>query len=253
MSIGPELLPQNNPELWGGPWYISLVTIFAFLTIIFIVAFAERQIFDRILFSLRTAGTQIELNNLHPFKPHISESGVEEGYKWLANNTEVDATVLAWWDYAGNIEKQSHRNVVITSASRNIRDTIESRHKHSWSWIKYALWYPFESGDKVKEVANFFAAESEMDAIEIAREYNAKYVLVNYPGDVYKFKAMVLAAGKNPDDYIATKVTPQEIENRTFIKRETFGIKMFYGDEVEGFEKVFDNRMMRIYKLRRGK
>jgi asparagine N-glycosylation enzyme membrane subunit Stt3 len=249
MSLGPELLPQNNPELWGGPWYAFPLMIFLFLAIFFVLAVAERRIFDSILYKIRNAGTRIEFNNLRSLKRHISESKVAEGYKWLANNTEGDATILAWWDYAANIQTLSHRNVVIKGASRNIKDTIESIHKHSWSWIKYALWYPFESEKRVKEVANFFVAENELEAMEIAREYNANYVLAQYPWDVYKFKAMVVAAGKNPDDYIASTVSPQEIENRTIIKRDTVGMKMIYGDEVEGFEKVFDNELERIYKF----
>lgn len=173
-----------------------------------------------------------------------------EGYKWLANNTEGDATVLAWWDYADAVEEVSHRKVVIKEASRDIKDTIESMHRHPWSWIKYALWYPFESKEKVRDVATFFSTENELESIEIARKYNADYVAVLYPEDVYKFRAIAFASGKNPEDYVGGDFTTEEIENRTVIKKETVGMKMIYGDEVEGFEKVFDNEGMRIYSLK---
>jgi len=251
MSLNPELMPQNSPDLWGGPWYIFPLMIFIFLCLFFILAFAERRLFDRILYKLRNAGTRIDLNNLRALNWYPRKSNAVESYKWMANNTEGDATVLAWWDYADSIRTLSHRNVVITGASRNIKDTIESIHKHSWSWIKYALWYPFESEKKVRDVAKFFVAENEQEAMELVRECDANYVFVQYPVDVYKFKAMVLAAGKNPDDYyIANKVSPQEIEDRTIMKNDTVGIKMMYGDIVDGFEKVFDNNIAKIYKLK---
>lgn len=131
-----------------------------------------------------------------------------------------------------------------------------------WRENEYELWYPFESEDKVRDVADFFVTENEMESIEIARKYNANYVVVLYPWDVYKFRAIVLASGKNLDDYIAGNFSFEEIENRTVIKKETVGIKMIYGDEVDGFEKVFDNTednvetseifraAIRIYKLK---
>jgi len=138
-----------------------------------------------------------------------------EGYKWLANNTEDNAMVLTWWNHADGVEEVSHRNTMITEVP----------------------------------VANFFILENEAEAIEIARKYNVDYVLVAYPSDVYNFKAITLAAEKNPDDYIPSTFTIEEIERRSVVKKETVGIKMIYGEEIEGFEKVFDNKRMRIYKF----
>ena len=197
-------------------------------------------------------GMWLEFNNLEAVKWHIGGPEAEEGYQWLANNTEDDATVLAWWDYADGIQALSHRKVVIEEASENIKDTIAPYNSpmRPWRKIEYELWYPFESEDKVRDVADFFVTENEMESIEIARKYNANYVVVLYPWDVYKFRAIVLASGKNPDDYIAGNFSFEEIENRTVIKKETVGIKMIYGDKVGGFEKVFDNERMRIYKIK---
>lgn len=69
-------------------------------------------------------GMWLEFNNLEAVKWHIGGPEAEEGYQWLANNTEDDATVLAWWDYADGIQALSHRKVVIEEASENIKDTI---------------------------------------------------------------------------------------------------------------------------------
>ena len=112
------------------------------------------------------------------------------------------------------------------------------------------MWYPCESEDKVRDVANFFIAENSNESMSIARKYGADYALVVYPYDIWKFPAIVLASGKELDDYITGNFTFESIERREVVKKETVGIKMIYGDNVEGFEKVFDNRKMRIYKLK---
>lgn len=248
MSLGPELL--NDPDAWG-PWYYFPIAIFLFLTIFFIMAFVERHLYEGIIQKFRNAGTWIDFNSIPSLKWHIRDQKAVEGYHWLANNTEENVTVLAWWDYADAVEEFSHRKVVIKEASRNIKNTIDGMHKYfPWSWVKYELWYPFESKEKVRDVATFFSTENELESIEIAGKYNADYVVVLYPWDVYKFRAMVFASGKNPEDYVVRgKFTTEEIEKRTVVKKETIGMKMIYGDEVEGFEKVFDNERMRIYTI----
>jgi hypothetical protein len=39
------------------------------------------------------------------------------------------------------------------------------------------------------------------------------------------------------------------VEKRAMIKKETIGMRLIYGDEAEGFEKVFDNERVRIYRI----
>jgi hypothetical protein len=137
------------------------------------------------------------------------------GYQWLATNTEKTALVLTWLNHAARVEALSHRNSLIRAES----------------------------------VAAFFVAENETECVELARSSNAGYVLVAYPSDLYTFRLMALAAGRNPADFIAANLTTEQIGRREVVKRETVGIKMIYGEEIEGFEKVFDNRRIRIYKL----
>jgi len=197
----------------------------------------------------------------------IQDENAYDGFSWLSNNTKEGETVLAWWDYADGIEKIGHREVVIREASREIKETISGMHEYPWSWIEYELWYPFESEDKVRDVANFFITENSNESISIARKYSADYVLVVYPHDIWKFGAIVMGSGNKPRDYVTGNFTSNErwlmeVENRTVIKKETVGIKMIYGDEVDGFEKVFDNTeynvetseifraAIRIYKLK---
>ena len=183
---------MSSPDvgLYGGPWYVFPLAVLLILTVLFLIPFAGRRLYNRVK--------------------------DKEGYKWLANSTDDNAIVLTWWDHANGVEEVSHRNTVIKEAP----------------------------------VANFFIAENEAESVEIAREYNADYVLVAYPFDVYNFKAVALAAGRNPEDYITSNFTIEEIEGRSIIKKETVGLKMIYGEGIEGFEKVFDNKRIRIYELK---
>jgi len=185
----------------------------------------------------------------------INDQELKEGFLWIAENTASDARVLVWWDYADGVVEIGHRDVVIREASREIKWTIAGMHKYPWSWIAYELWYPFESEEKVRDVGRFFIAENSSAAIDIARKYGADYVFVVYPDDVMKFYAIVMATGKQPSEYLGeTEATTREemvkvVEQRAIIKKETIGMRLIYGDKTEGFEKVFDNERVRIYKI----
>ena len=202
------------------------------------------------ILAIAIIGMWLEFCDMQSLKWEIQDENAYEGFSWLSNNTKEGETVLAWWDYADGIEKIGHRKVVIREASRNIKETIAGRQKYPWNWIEYELWYPYESEDKVRDVANFFIAENSNESIRIARKYGADYVLVVYPHDIRKFGAIVMASGKNPDDYVTGNLTIERIERREVVKNETVGMKIIYGNNVEGFEKVFDNERMRIYKLK---
>jgi len=202
------------------------------------------------IMAIALTGMWLDFCDMQSLKWEIQDEKLYEGFSWLSNNTKEGETVLAWWDYADGIEKIGRRKVVIREASRNIKETIAGRQKYPWSWIEYELWYPYESEDKVRDVANFFIAENSNESMRIARKYGVDYALVVYPYDIWKFPCIVLASGNEPDDYITGNFTIESIERREVVKKETVGIKMIYGDNVEGFEKVFDNRKMRIYKLK---
>lgn len=198
------------------------------------------------------AGMWLEFNSMQSLDWFLSDSKAVEGYQWLANNTEEDATVMAWWDYADGIEKMGHRGVVINEASRNIKNTIGGYADSSKPWhkIEYALWYPYESDEKVGDVASFFISENVTSAKEIAQKYGADYVLVT-SDDLYKYWTVVLAAGGNFSDYMRrpTNLSSYNSDIRPYLKKETVLTRMVNGDDIDGFSKAFDNERMRIYKL----
>ena len=183
-----------------------------------------------------------------------NDSKGAEGYLWLANNTEEDATVLAWWDYADGIEEIAGRGVVINEASWRIRNTISGYidPRKPWHKIEYALWYPFEPDDKVRDVADFFVSGSEdaTSAKVIAQKYGADYALVT-SDDLGKYHAVLMAAEVNYYDYmvIPANFSTNNSSERPYPKNQTILTRMVNGDDIEGFSKEFDNGRMKIYKL----
>jgi len=104
------------------------------------------------------AGMWVEFSSLQAYEPSVQNPESLIGYHWLANNTEDNATVLAWWDYADGIKEIGNRKPVINEASENIKQTIAgySTPGKPWRKIEYGLWYPYEPEEKVKDVATFW-------------------------------------------------------------------------------------------------
>lgn len=205
-----------------------------------------------LVFVAALAGMRLEFDSMQSLDWLMSDPKAVEGYQWLANNTERDVAVLAWWDYADGIEKIGHRGVVINEASRKIKNTVAGYEdpRKPWHKIEYALWYPFESDEKVRDVASFFISENATSAKEIARKYGANYVLV-MSDDMGKYFSVVMAAGGNFGDYMRmpTNRSSGISDIRSYLKKETVFTRMVNGDNIDGFSKAFDNGQMRIYKL----
>ena len=173
---------------------------------------------------------------------HVISQNTYDAIQFLGATNATN--VLSWWDYALEI-KIAGKDPVINYASENIK----------WTVARPSVIEEYDSEEKVRDVANFFVYENEEESQEIAIKYNANYIFVHYPWDLWKFSAIVTASGKDPGDYIKVNFTTneewmKEVENRTLAKKDTIGIKMIYGDEVHGFEKVFENDDVRVYHVK---
>lgn len=197
-------------------------------------------------------GMRLEFDSMQSLDWVLKDSKAVEGYQWLANNTENDAVVLAWWDYADGIEMIGHRGVVVREASKGIKNTIAGYADPGKPWhkIEYVLWYPYESDEKIKDVAAFFVSENATSAKEIARKYGADYALV-MSEDLGKYYPVLLAEGGNFSDYVRIPKNPGagKFDIRSNLKKENIYTKMVNGDSIEGFSKEFDNDQVRIYKI----
>lgn len=197
-------------------------------------------------------GMYLEFSSMQSLDWLMKDPKAMEGYQWLGNNTEKNAVVLAWWDYADGIEKIGDRRVVIREASQEIKNTIAGYADATKPWrkIEYALWYPYESDEKVKDVADFFVSENATDARQIAAKYGATYALV-MSDDLGKYYPVLTAAGKHFGDYVRIPKEPMsgKFDIKSNLKNETIYTKMVNGDSIDGFSKEFDNGQMRIYRI----
>ncbi len=197
-------------------------------------------------------GMYMEFSGMQSSDWLLKDPKAVEGYQWLANNSEKNAVVLAWWDYADGIEKIGERGVVIKEASSEIKNTIAGYADATKPWhkIEYALWYPYESDEKVKDVADFFVSENATSSRQIAAKYGATYSLV-MSEDLGKYYPVLMAAGKHFSDYVRIPKDPmaRKFDIESNLKKETVYTKMVNGDSIDGFIKEFDNGQMRIYRI----
>jgi len=205
-----------------------------------------------LVFVAALVGMRLEFDSMQSLDWFMNDPKALEGYRWLANSSEDYATVIAWWDYADGIEEISHRKVVINEASKSIEKTIAGYADSAKPWhkIEYALWYPFESDERVKDVADFFLSENATSAKEIAGKYKATYTLV-MAEDLGKYFPVILASGADINDYIKIPANRSSggFNLSASLKKENIFTRMVNGDNIEGFSKEFDNGAMRIYKL----
>ncbi|OPY53954.1 MAG: hypothetical protein A4E49_01240 [Methanosaeta sp. PtaU1.Bin112] len=197
-------------------------------------------------------GMYMEFSSMQSMDWLLKDPKAVEGYQWLANNTGKNTVVLAWWDYADGIEMIGERGVVIKEASKEIKNTIAGYVDATKPWhkIEYALWYPYESDEKVKDVADFFVSENATSARQIAAKYGATYSLV-MSDDLGKYYPVLMAAGEHFSDYVRIpKDRPSgRFDIKSNLKKDTIYTKMVNGESIDGFSKEFDNGQMRIYRI----
>jgi asparagine N-glycosylation enzyme membrane subunit Stt3 len=78
----------------------------------------------------------LEFSSMQSLDWLLKDTKAVEGYQWLANNTEKNAVVLGWWDYADGIEKIGGRGAVIREASNEIKNTIGGYADETKPWHK---------------------------------------------------------------------------------------------------------------------
>ncbi|CAB4053934.1 STT3 [Lepeophtheirus salmonis] len=104
-----------------------------------------------------------------------------EAYYWLWHNTDIDATVMSWWDYGYQIAGLANRTTLVDN--------------NTWNNSHIAL-------------VGKAMSSNESDAYKIMTELNVDYVLVIFGGvigyagdDINKFLWMVrIAEGEHPND-----------------------------------------------------
>ncbi|MCZ7380945.1 MAG: hypothetical protein O8C64_05150 [Candidatus Methanoperedens sp.] len=146
--------------------------------------------------------------------------------------------VLAWWDFELEI-KAAGKEPVISYASEAIKLTIAR---------PASLYDKFEPDEKVADVSRFFATDSEDVAKSIAAKYGADLVYISRQRMNDLIGVMVFTA--NPD----FNAQNQDIKTPAYFEKtikSTMGYRFNSGAEFKYFDKIFENKDVIIYQLKK--
>jgi len=162
---------------------------------------------------------------------HLISKDTYEAMQFLRN--KEGGRVLAWWDYELEI-KAAGKEPVISYASEAIKTTIAR---------PASLYDKFEPDEKVADISRFFATDSEDVAKGIAGKYKADIVYVSRQRMNDLIPVMVFAANMN--------IYPSQEEYFDKVIKPTMGYKFNSGAEFKYFDKIFENKDVIIYKLKK--
>ncbi len=161
-----------------------------------------------------------------------------EAIQFLRN--KEGGKVLAWWDYELEI-KASGKEPVISYASKDIIQTIGR---------PSLLYDKFDSQYKVADVVKFFTTDSEEAAKSIAEKYGANLVYISRQRWHDLFTAMFHIA--NPDINLQSY---SDIRSSEAFDKKYYEPSMAYkfnsDANLKYFEKVFENKDVIIYQLKK--
>ncbi len=167
---------------------------------------------------------------------HISED-TYKAIKFLQNRES--GKVLAWWDFELEI-KLAGKEPVISYASNAIEFTIAR---------PSSLYDKFEPDEKVADVSRFFTTNSEVVAEDIAEKYGADTVYM-WGGQNREYLIQVMIATVSPDLLQNQVIRTPEAYLEKVIK-PTMAYKFNTGAEFEYFDKIFENKDVIIYQLKK--
>lgn len=152
---------------------------------------------------------------------------------WIKENTE-DAIFLSWWDYGHMIRGYAGREVVIFSPSEGILWSLASG-----KWDEEGSG-KFSSEEQIDDLVSALTTNDVGKTREIMKKYNANYVFVTKRDIASSFVLFKIAGLENYLD---------ENQKPTNKALPTILFRMINKEGVEGFELVYDDELVRIYRL----
>ena len=172
------------------------------------------------------------------FMPHYA---YQKGFQWLREeiqspkveiNTGMHASegVMAPWDFGHHVQ--------LYSGAGTIADNF------GFIYMDINPWEGFY------DMAKFFLAENETDAVSILKKYKSNYVIV--PSDSSVFESYVVLIDKNPDEYFGYSAVSNKGERQIMVELKekyyrTIGFRL---SEINGSANPADDeRMMKFNAL----
>lgn len=191
----------------------------------------ERLLEGTVLF---TAGGKKYAGN---FVPSLMDS-----CEWMDKNTNESAKFLSWWDYGPTIMGYCGRDSVIYAPSRSILNTISMYSTMSKEELEGIECPQCMDNEIVEDVALALTSENTSETIRIMEKYGVEYLLVNAEDNEKGF-AIFTAAGMDASRYFDGFVPNENVKNTTLYR-------MILGSELEGFENVYNDKFVRIDKIK---
>ncbi len=168
---------------------------------------------------------------------HQISKDTYEAMQFLRNRET--GKVLTWWDFELEI-RAAGKEPVISYASEDIKLTIAR---------PASLYDKYEPSEKVADVSRFFTTDSEDAARSIAEKYGADIVYVSRQRTSNLFPVMLMAA--NPDfSFQSPDIQTQEAFDKRFYE-PSMTYKFNNGAELKYFDKIFENKDVYIYQLKK--
>jgi hypothetical protein len=165
---------------------------------------------------------------------------LQPSMKYINQNLPIDAVITVWWDYGHMIRGVANRETVIFTPSRDILDTVSPSYKEAFKNNKLGK---FSNNEDVINVAKILTTTNPSEAINLMKIYNSNYILIT--NQEY---------GKSQTIYTLSDVKTDTLE--TFMNYRNFNLnnesifhKMLKLDSVQGFEKVYSDPTVVIYKI----
>lgn len=155
---------------------------------------------------------------------------------WIKSNTPENSRFICWWDYAGMLMGYAGRYAVAYAPSDEILYTVGH-------WSESEPTIPHEIID---DVSKALTADNPDYAVKIARKYDAEYFYIPKKS-IYLLPIILQISGKDPESYAEWKENRLEIKDNA---TELVMVKMTSGENIEGFEKVYEDSYCVVYRVK---
>jgi asparagine N-glycosylation enzyme membrane subunit Stt3 len=159
--------------------------------------------------------------------PRIWNADMMKGYSYIRNNTAPDALIINWWDYGNDIGYRAQRRTVIDQM--------------------------YIEDPDVTNVSKIIMGSNHTEGLQIARNFKSKYNNSEVYLLIGKFDAMIAFVieycSMEGKDVFYNFNRANYIEAMTPAASETNYYKLWTNQTMEGYNIVYANKEMRLFKL----
>tara|TARA_Y100000310_G_C20702467_1_gene831163 strand:- start:4293 stop:5090 length:798 start_codon:yes stop_codon:yes gene_type:complete len=155
---------------------------------------------------------------------------------WIKENSSKDAIITTWWDYGHMVRGIGKRDVIAYNPSQDILTTVASVHAGKKFNTEEAG--ELSNHEDIINVGLILTTTDPIKAINLMQNYNSQYLLVT--NSEY---------GKSRIIYNISGVEYDIVENIYYVNNKSIMYKILKLQPIVGFEKVYSDAKVVIYKL----